>query len=229
MDICFNIIEDQSNLYIEDTTIYKEDRNSLPYNSFVEEDVVKLDLLLQIDSSNPQGKFIKTYMDAEIPITKDGWYRIIHLVIPTFNWLQSVSSDILEYYNNIYIWSNSQIYKYVDHQLQQIDILELLEINKNSRTTVSYSSKDVFNTDNLQKCLVSLNSTDTAFCGKKTPDPCDYNNCKRDHTWHMLNIIKYYVHCGNNYEALRLLEQFNNCFEFCNNKSNNYNSCACHG
>lgn len=227
MDICFNIIEDQSNLYIEDTTIYKEDRNSLPYNSFLEEDTVKLELLIQKTSNNMEGKLIQTSNSGNLQVTKDGWYKIVHLVLPTFSWLQTVSGKILDYYNNIYVWSNSQVYKYVDHQLKQVDILELLEINQNSRTTVNYSSKEIFNISNLEKCVVNLNNMNIKDCGNKQ-DPCEKKNCRRNHVHHLINIINYYVHCGDIHEALSLLESFNSCFEFCKSESNNYGKCGCY-
>ena len=223
----FNIIEG-SPIYIEDCSEYKQDRNALPYSQFVKEDIQEINVLIKITLDNLNGKVLSINKD-ELTIPSDGWYRIVHLLIPTFNWLNLVNSEVLSSYNNIYVYSNDNFYKYVNHQLTKVSIEEILEINPNSKTTISISSQDVFNTDNLEKCMIGLNDLSYKFCEHKE-DACQTDrNCKRNHTWHILNVIRRYVDCGNNVEALRLLEEFTSCINWCSTSSSSKvtNKCNC--
>lgn len=233
MDVCFELQElNNSIVQIDDLTSYKEDRNDLPYNSFTIDDVKTLNVLIKIDVD--KEKIILKSDSDTLKLSEDGWYRVIHLILPTFNWLQSVDEKFLKYFDNIYVYSNSDLYKYIDHKLERVTLEEILEINRNSKTTVNWSSQDIFNTYYLEECLKKSDSQYLYFC-KKKDDECGNNeNCRRNHIWHLLNIINYYIHCGNNLEALRLLNEINNCISLCRIESEDNccevpKSCKCNG
>lgn len=232
MDVCFELQElNNSIVQIEDTSLYKEETNSLPYNVFAEEDVSVLNILTKVELDSEQ---VLSVNKEEIKIPSDGWFKITHLVLPTFRWLQSVDEKILKYFNIIYVYSNNDFYKYIDHQLERVNIEEILEINPNSKTTISSSSQEIFNTYYLEECLKRANSQYLYFCKQKNDDCGDSRNCRRNHIWHLLNIIKHYIECGNNLEALRLLNEINSCIDLCKKEEaddccNVPKQCGCNG
>lgn len=209
MKVCFDIIEDSnSKIFIEDKSIFG---TSLK-DTFTSENTIALNILQEItlDKVNTLGIFLD-----EITVPRDGWFKIIHIILPTESWLETNPIQ----YDNIYLYTNNGIYKYVNENLIKVSLSELLEINPNSKTTLNYAEEDFFNTDNLEQCIVNLANYKVIDCGNSKEDPCGPGNCKRDYLWHALNIIKYYLKCGNPKEALKLLNTLNTCIDFCSNNS----------
>ena len=139
MKVCFDIIEDsESKIFIED----KSEFGTSLKDTFTKENTVALNILQEItlEKVNTLG----IYLD-EITIPRDGWFKVIHLILPTESWLVDNSIP----YDNIYLYTNNGIYKY-DGELRKVSITELLEINPNSKTTINYAEEQFVNTDNLE-------------------------------------------------------------------------------
>lgn len=222
MKVCFDIIEDsESKIFIED----KSEFGTSLKDTFTKENTVALNILQEItlEKVNTLG----IYLD-EITIPRDGWFKVIHLILPTESWLVDNSIP----YDNIYLYTNNGIYKY-DGELRKVSITELLEINPNSKTTINYAEEEFFNTDNLEQCVINLAEFKVIDCGNSESDPCSPENCKRDYMWHALNVIKYYIKCGNPKEALKLLNTLNTCIDFCSGNSSGScclpKKCSCNG
>lgn len=173
---------------------------------------------------------------------EDGYYTVYHLIIPNINWLESNKKDISEFYryNNIYVYKEEIIYKYDVRadKLLDVDLEQLLEINCNATNIIS-ECKDIFIYNKLENCVISLLNSSLSSLVRKCLEKEQKENTKtdskkllynRDFTYMILNMIKYYVHCEDYYEAERLLEEFNICFGYCDDVdvSGSTIKCKCH-
>lgn len=201
MDNCYNLIEENNQLIIEDTS----------------PDIVYYNILEEITTKGT--KVITTTLNNALNIPHDGWFKLKRIGIPT----QIEKS----YKSNNYVFIEGKIYKVRGEELEKTNILELLEINP-STTNLVYAEEEFFNTNYLESCMLKLNNLPLNQCSNKS-DPCSPNNCKRNHIWHIVNMLKYYIHCSDIYKAQNLLEMFNQCFSWCssNGSCHCFNKCKC--
>ena len=178
--------------------------NTFKYSETVTVNVIQLD---KID----EPEFIKSTVvphltntdEVKVDISKDGNYRISHIIIPTTEWLQ----------------------KEIDNEgLVECPALELAERNPDG-TTISISEKNTFSICYLSKCFVTLCNEilnmNLLKCKSKNAD-LDNLIFKRDFVWMTINVIKYSVSLGQYAEAQRILEQVNTCNGFCDSINNKY-------
>lgn len=168
-----------------------------------------------------------------ITLIEDGNYRITHIILPNEKWLKrqlETGNRLFSQYQGVYFAQGNSVYKYSNGEIYECDIKEVLEINT-YKTTISRTTKLSFFILNLQKCFINLcNSILQRTLTKCKPKDIDDLIFKRDFIWMTINVIKYYIEFGQNYEAQRILEDVNFCQGFCkNNKSINsdYYGCGC--
>lgn len=147
---------------------------------------------------------------------KDGWYTIYHFTIPTIEWLNLNKDDlrVLHKYDNIIVNSGNSILKYNfrSEDFDNLNINDIFAYSKNS--TISIEQEDTFLTCILKSCIDDLISDYTnTSCIKENKS--DFNMKTAIMIYEM---IQYYIHCIDYEEAQKLLEEFNNCFKFCQNK-----------
>lgn len=154
---------------------------------------------------------------AYFKIEKDGYYIIDHIVLPTFDWLKEVPEECFEEYDMIYVTDKEKIYKIVENELVECSIKEVMERNIEG-TTLMKCKIDVFFTGHLQECYINYCKKVFDSLNVCSPTNRDYDTYARDFLWMTLNIIDYLVSFKQYLEAQRLLEMFNTCNGFCNDK-----------
>ena len=154
---------------------------------------------------------------AYFKIEKDGYYIIDHIVLPTFDWLKEVPEECFEEYDMIYVTDKEKIYKIIENELVECSIKEVMERNIEG-TTLMKCRIDVFFTGHLQECYINYCKKVFDSLNVCSPTNRDYDTYARDFLWMTLNIIDYLVSFKQYLEAERLLEMFNTCNGFCNDK-----------
>ena len=167
-----------------------------------------------------------------VNLSKDGNYITYYIILPSLVWLQNQlenENNILDQYQSIYILDNSTIYKYVNDELVEVSLDEIIERNP-EETTISISSKISFSICYLNKCYISLCKSilNVTLTKCKNPDTSDLI-FKRDYLWMTINVIKYLIENEQFMEAQNILDQVNSCNGFCQNyyRSNNIKTYGC--
>lgn len=159
----------------------------------------------------------------------DGYYVIEHIVIPNMEWYINASPDYKQYYDTIYLTDGEKLYKEVSGELQECTVKEIMERNVEG-TTIKKCKVDVFFTGHLQECYVNhckkIFSEQLNTCNQSSD-----STYARDFIWMTLNIIDYLIGFKQFMEAERLLQMFQTCGGFCNDKELHGrkpgNSCGC--
>jgi hypothetical protein len=105
-----------------------------------------------------------TIRDSEVKpirlsISFDGWFTICHIVIPNEKWfereLKKETGSALNLYNTVYYSDGTKIYKYINGEVSEVSLEEI--INRNIEdTTISIVKKDYVSVCFLRKCYVNL-------------------------------------------------------------------------
>lgn len=168
---------------------------------------------------------------ATIDIDKDGWFTVVHMVLPSQDWFESAESSTLELYSIVYYTDGENIYKYVDGSTSTVDAEEIIEVNTED-TTLSRVTKDYVSICYLQQCYINYCKQifeDSAFttCWNKNDD--SENSYKRDLVWMAINVIKYLVKCGQLFEAQRIIEVMDGCNGLCpaDDETSTTSGCGC--
>lgn len=166
----------------------------------------------------------------EFLLTKDGLYKISHIILPTQVWLEYVLArdsfaldayNLIYYYNTLdgkfYIYSNGNSSEvqltsilnapYIDSVLPEDKVSTVIRADKN--TFIMYYINDCFG--KLSKeLLLSLHNN------------CNVNSeshkqkiFNRDLLWMGINVIKYSLEVSQYYEAQRILEELTRCGNLC--------------
>lgn len=208
------------NEHIEDTEAYHQ-RNKYKYSETVTINII-------IKNTTKESTIIKytvtdhcSYLDEEhFNFNEDGYYTIIHAIIPTIEYT-NVNSPLIQY-----VWDGEIIHKRTSLKDCEISMEEFAEIVTNQEldnTTISGVTLTQFSICHLYQCFI--NKCQESF---KNISPCStntYNN--RDLVWMTINIIKYYVELGQLLQAQRLLEQLNSCGELCSESMFQKSDCGC--
>ena len=192
---------------------------SLFYESSKEEQLVttvytKHDVLPSAD---------ETADSIRIPINKDGYYIVHHIVLPTLDWLENdvYDNENLAQYNHIYVSDGCNILKYNRETSTAyiVDVKEVIECNScysiDYKGTISKSSFDVFSTAKLKECYIRLSKALFDYC----PDRCEQADSqlrfKRDFVWMTYNVILFYLQDHLYIDAQNVLELTTGCNSFC--------------
>lgn len=167
--------------------------------------------------------------EIEFKLPKDGHYEVVHIILPTVEWLASKITDEkfdLSTYREIYVTDGTKVYKYFNKDLVECDISEVAMVNSD-KTTISRCYKEFFCIWFLQNCYINLSKEIFNSILSKCTNNIDTFN--RDFIWMTLNVINYYVEFNQLNEAQRVLEDVNGCNGFCKNTVYNkkISNCGC--
>lgn len=180
------------------------------------------------DPTNP-GSYLYDLEKSEFTVTKDGYYNVNHIVLPTMKWFNNVYSKSEEYqkaYKTVYVIAeDNKLYKLVDDALVECTVKEIIERNHEG-TTIEKCIIDVFYTGFLQMCYINycrkLFSKLTKGCNYAcAPEDTKDLTYARDFLWMVLNVIDYQISFKQYMEAQRVLEMTNYCGGFCQNQELN--------
>lgn len=243
MDLNINIQTNENcSVVIQDTTEYlPEEFTGTVKGKFKYSDTVSVDVLQYNKIQNPY--YYPTYTKhsdknhyIKIQVNSDGWFNVIHLVLPSEEWFNKEASktvgSALDLYSIVYYSDGNKVYKYVDGSSQETNLSEVLEINP-VNTTISKISKNFVSICFLRKCYINLCQqifNDRGFY------PCwSKNNVdseliyKRDLVWMAINVIKYLTECEQLYEVERIIESIQGCNRLCpqSDISSKVGGCGC--
>lgn len=238
---CKIIIKESKGDYIS------EDSTNVVKNRFKFSDTVSIDLLQhnKSDGYKLQDPIIRTRTNnnsspVELPVNFDGWFTILHLVIPSKDWFdQEISKSTgstIPLYDCVYYSDGEYLYKYSNGESKYTDVNEI--VNRNIEgTTISKTCENYVSICFLRKCYVSLcqkilNDRSIKYCLECT----DKNNIdsdlifKRDYVWMAINIVRYLVQFEQLAEAERVIERISGCNGLCKSEWSSISSssnCGC--
>lgn len=183
--------------------------------------------------------------ESDFEMEIDGLHSIIHIILPTQEWLNHVlthSPESLEAYYGVYYYdiNTSQYKKYENGTSWLVSLEEILEINAvppisitELTTTIIRNSKSTFCLCKIRECFYQICKKLLQVYPVKCPDKSDdlsQLQYYRDIIWMALNVVKYLLEKEQFYEAQRILEEITYCGSICGNlntvkKSNS--SCGC--
>lgn len=227
-DSCKVIIEDESEYKSEDSTTIS--KGEFKYSETISIDVLQLNKTSETEYQDPVYTEHDDEAEAvEISVDFDGWFSVVHVVLPTKEWFKESSAVGL--YDTVYYSDGENIYKYIDGTTSQVTIEEVLEVNT-TNTTISITSKDYFSICYIRKCFIDLCKqifNDRAFSSCWSDNDVDSELIyKRDLVWMAINVIKYLVKCNQLAEAERVVEILNDCNGICPaDSTSSTNGCGC--
>ena len=233
-DNCKVTVQDNSTYLPEDSTGVV--KGKFKFSETISIDVLQLNKTSEIVYTNPTYTDHSTVKEAILQVDSDGWFSLVHLVLPSVEWFNKekakTEGSALGLYDIVYFIDGDIVYKYINQSIQQVDISEILEINP-VNTTISKTSEDFVSICFLRKCYINL-------C-KQILDNRGFSSCwnknkidseliyKRDLVWMAINVIKYLTECEQLAEVERIVEIINGCNGLCtsSNSSNKASDCGC--
>ena len=209
--------------------LYKVDAN--------EEKVLK-DVIISQHVQETIGEDVYNVPDsAKFQLDVDGEYQVVHLIIPTKDWVDkyiaAFEEDPTEIYSEVYVCDGINVYSYSDQTYTKISLEDAFE-KFDPENPIAYSTAGIlettFNMCKLDTCLFKINSK---LLHEYCPAKCNKSTLsdlilKRDLLWMTKHVIIYLLEKGNFQEAQRVIEQFQGCNDFCNDNSNEGgSSCGC--
>lgn len=235
MDLLFNMTAEEScRVSIEDITgvsdtgYLAEDSTATVKGRFKITDTVALDLLQHNKTTGPllqtpvyTVRTDGTELSASIPAEFDGWFTVLHIVLPSDKWFQTekdkVSGSALDLYSTVYYTDGENIYKYINGESSIVTIDEIVERNPDD-TTISKVCENYVSICFLQKCWLSLAqqilSLGFTSCSNKNGTDADLI-FRRDYIRMALDVIGYMVELNQLAEAERIIEQIGGCNGLC--------------
>ena len=191
-------------------------------SKFLYENTISINYLQKItsDSSKVEQVFISEHDNQEETVfefSKDGYYRVNHLIIPTKEWLDKLDLDNVIKFDKIYFYMDGDVFEYNfrNKQATKVDPILLLGVC-DLKTTVFHSEEDFVSINNLENCLINyINNKFSTFDCSKTVDK--NQSIKLDYIYMVYNVLDYYISCGDLLEAERILEDFLKCYNICDN------------
>ena len=234
---------DSCKVIVQDLSAYlPEDQTSIVKGKFKYSDTISIDILQHNKSketvyTDPVYTLHNTADPINIPVKFDGWFTVIHLVLPTKDWFDRESSkregSAIGLYNIVYYSDGTSIYKYVDGQSSETTIDEIIEVNPTD-TTISKTGEDYVSICFLRKCYINLcqqifNSRGFSPCWNKNDIDSDLI-FKRDLTWMSINVIKYLTECEQLAEVERIIEIIKGCNGLCvsSDVTSKTSGCGCY-
>ena len=234
MDNCKIVITDTSNYLAEDFS--GTVKGKFKYSDTVSIDVLQHNKTTETVYRDPIYTKHDTLQPINIPVKFDGWFDIIHLVLPSIEWfnreIDKSQGSALGLYDLVYFSDGIDIYKYLDGNVSQVTINEVLEVNP-INTTISKTNRDYVSICFLRKCYINLCQQifeDRGFsrCWNKNKVDSELIY-KRDLVWMAINVIKYLTECEQLAEVERIIETIQGCNGLCtsSNLIRNTNGCGC--
>lgn len=205
---------------------YKEEN---PNNEFSFYETVTVNIMIPLDSKENSGKCeytIKEHLnyDTDVDETvmefpKDGLYKIIHMILPTKNWVNTANYDIIYYYND------GNFYNAKD---EVIDIETIIETNQEV-STASFSHQLTFSSCRLQDCYYK-------YASKFLEDYCATGKCYTKNSVEFdiifvgIHVLKYLLDLNRLFEAQYVLEKLTGCTGVCQQHTKisiKGNGCGC--
>lgn len=181
-----------------------------------------------------------TDRQEESSLSKDGLYRISHIILPIKAWVDHVLAveENFNMYDDVYYYNpeNNKFYRWGPTTSTEVEFAQIYNQIPSSRNTIIRSDKNTFLIPRLNKCFNVL-VKDLLSCLPKLGG--GYEKCitpelskqmsDRDLIWMFINVINYNSQVGNLYEAQRFLEKLNRCNVICSNNQikTTTNGCGC--
>lgn len=241
MDLKIDVTtSDSCKVIIQDISDYlPEDYQGIVKGKFKFSDTVSIDVL----QHNKVGKEVyrnpvynTTTTVSEVPVTFDGWFTVVHIVLPSKKWfdteLSKQEGSTLSTYSLVYFSDGNTIYKYVESQVKEATLDEIVELNSVD-TTVSKVYRDYVSICFLRKCYINL--CQQIFNNRGFSHCFDRNNVdsdliyRRDLVWMSINVIKYLTECEQLAEVERIIEIIQGCNGLCipSNITSKTSGCGC--
>lgn len=233
-DSCKVIIQDQSE-YLPESFIGTV-KNKFKYSDTVSIDVLQHNKVQETVYRDPTYTRHDKKDYVQIPVKFDGWFTVNHVVLPSDKWFESErqksTGSALGLYDIVYFSDGDHIYKYVNNNVSQVTVNEVLEINP-INTTISKTDKDYVSICFLRKCYINLckqifNDRGFSSCWNKNTVDSELVY-KRDLAWMAINVIKYLTECEQLSEVERIIETLQGCNGLCtpSNITSKTNGCGC--
>ena len=243
MELNINVTtSDNCKIMVSDISTYlAEDFSGTVKGKFKYSDTVSIDVLQHNKTTetvyrDPVYTKHDTLQPINIPVEFDGWFDVIHLVLPSIEWfnreIDKSEGSALGLYDLVYFSDGIDIYKYLDGNVSQVTINEVLEVNP-INTTISKPNRDYVSICFLRKCYINLCQQifeDRGFsrCWNKNKVDSELIY-KRDLVWMAINVIKYLTECKQLAEVERIIETIQGCNGLCvsSNLTSKTNGCGC--
>ena len=173
---------------------------------------------------------------SEFQLENDGKLTAYHFIIPTKQWLNKFTSEVLfQTYPILIYYDNGQFYKSIDGGVtSELITYELIKEINPITTNIAKCKKPTFSICFLYKCYINyckqILEQNISKCITKDSDLV----FRRDFVWMTINVIKYYLENGQLDEAQRLLEETMSCNGFCKSNilkysliNNTVSGCGC--
>lgn len=238
-------------LELDNDEYLSENNVNISTRNYTYKQSVTVNVLKSVNAS--QEEFIK---DIKINIHKtdcidestfdmetDGLHNIIHIILPTQDWLNNVlthSPESLDSYYGVYYYNTntSSFMKFENGKSLVTSLEEILEINalppasvNELTTTIIKGVKSTFCLCKIRDCFYKickqLLQTYPTKCPDKSDDIATWQY-HRDILWMAINTIKYLLEKEQFYEAQRILQEINYCGSICGNTVKKVtSSCGC--
>ena len=234
-------------IHIEDTSAYLEETKSEGKHQFKYSDTISIDILRhnKLDKNVYKDIIFSDHSTREpitMPVKVDGWFSIIHIILPSKDWfdtqLEKIEGSRLGLYGFIYYSDGITIYKYNPKTKEKpvaVPLDEILELNLEAGDYTIYSNEtDYVSICFLRKCYINLckqifNSRGFSSCWSKNTIDSELVY-KRDLVWMTINVIKYLTECNQLMEVERIVEVLQGCnSSICpsNLNTSKVNGCGC--
>lgn len=238
--------DDSCKIIIQDTTEiggsgYLPESSSVTVKyRFKYSDTVSIDVLQHNKTQAPEmqipiyTKHSEVPTPITLPISFDGWFSAYHIVLPSKEWFdrekEKQEGSALPLYDAVYFSDGESIFKYVEDQIQQVQLEEVILRNEDG-STISRTYESYVSICLLKKCYISLcqklfNNRGFSGCYNKdiTTNETMY---KRDLVWMTINVIKYLTEFNQLAEVQRLIERIGGCNGLCQSEYKQFTSRGC--
>lgn len=233
-DSCKVLVQDISEYLPED--FQETVKGKFKYSDTISIDVLQHNKPKETTYRNPVYNKHTDIQPSEISVDFDGWFTVIHIVLPSNEWfakeLSKQTGSALGLYSLVYYSDGETIYKYINNSSVEVSIEEIIEVN-NEDTTISTVEKDYVSICYLRRCYINL-------C-KQIFEDRGFNECwnkvnvdselvfKRDLVWMAINVIKYLTECNQLAEVARIIDNIRGCNGLCapTNVTSRVDGCGC--
>lgn len=209
-------------------------------NRFKYSETVSIDVLQHNKVSGPEiqvpiyTEHHQSISPITLPVSFDGWFSVYHIVLPSEEWFlkekEKEEGSTLPLYNTVYYSDGNGVFKYINGQVESVELQEVIERNTEG-TTISKIDKNYISICFLKKCYISLcqqifNSRGFSKCWDKNSISSDLLY-RRDLVWMTINVIKYITQFNQLAEAERIIEEIGGCNGLCKSEFKQLSSHGC--
>ena len=210
----------------QDASQYLEERQ-VSIQNYTWEDTVTLNVVIKVDSNEEETleKYeVVPHTDIdqdEYVLDKDGLYKVLHIIIPTQEWISYVTerdAAHFEEYSLVYFFNtqDENFYKIVLGQVQEASLTEIVEANLTDSTAIK-EERYTFNLCHLKECFFKLckHLLDNLPCECDKTEDFKQAILNRDIIWMALNTIQYLLQKEQYFKAQSILDQIDTCWGIC--------------